>query len=618
MPIQSHTPITDMPEAPGPGDTEDVFDGKAYDVVDYVGGMPGQYNALADVVENNAQHAEAQATIATNKADESAASAVESAASAAQSAASANVVKWVSETESPGAFAEGDNVFNPVGDDYNTYRNKTGVNTDTDPANDTVNWKRINADFPDQTGNAGKILSTNGTEESWIVNNAIPVGTSVIAVSYTADAPEKYIKHTNPLVVRASSYPDLGDTQTSSQTYSQTLLANTAASGNTVQGGQLSSSPAGFIVAGQNDFTDSGVAGAGKVDIFDINSLLLQTLTSDNPVANGKYGSKTSISESGTWLAVSATEEDTDAVNLSGAVYIYENVNGTFTNVQFLKSPNIEVGGYFGSAVSITDNFLVITASGEAVGGNADAGRAYVYENVGGTWTLSQTLEPSPTTVSKMLACSISPTDNYLAVGAYADSSVSTSRGTAFIYKNTGGTFSLEDSVIGSFSVSGGKFGYSLAMNDTWLAVGAPNEDAAGAAASGDGNVYVFQNDIGSWSEFQVINDGGSVSDFGTNVDISGDTLIAGAPLEDSGGSNTGGVYVNQHNGTTFVEIFRSEGGITSVDRLGNSVTITDLGGEFIYAAGGYSSGNYLINYFDGYTIDGLTGSPQIMTRVAK
>lgn len=174
--------ITPLPDAPETTDTPQQFNTKAFAWVQSLDTFVTQANAQATEVNNDAELAEDWAsktdgqvaatdysskeyaigttirgTVGSSKdwaiytastvdgtnysakywADEADTSASEAAASAAAALAAANVTQW----SSGATYSAGDNVWSPV--DYQTYRNKTGTNTATDPSSDSTNWELV-------------------------------------------------------------------------------------------------------------------------------------------------------------------------------------------------------------------------------------------------------------------------------------------------------------------------------------------------------------------------------------------------------------------------------------------------------------------------------------------
>ncbi|MCP4758104.1 MAG: hypothetical protein GY876_01405 [Planctomycetes bacterium] len=90
-------------------------------------------------------------------------------------------------------------------------------------------------------------------------------------------------------------------------------------------------------------------------------------------------------------------------------------------------------------------------------------------------------------------------------------------------------------------------FGNSVALDGNLLAVGAPLETGVAWAT---GAVYVFRLEDGRWvNEAKLIVDDANWGDMlGVDVDLQGDTIIAGAWFNDAYGSNSGAAYVFTRN----------------------------------------------------------------------
>ena len=82
-----------------------------------------------------------------------------------------NASKWISGT----TYSIGDVRWSPT--TYLVYRRKTAGSGTTDPTSDSTNWQKIDA-LPDQTGNSGKYLKTDGTTTSWYINSIVHITSS--------------------------------------------------------------------------------------------------------------------------------------------------------------------------------------------------------------------------------------------------------------------------------------------------------------------------------------------------------------------------------------------------------------------------------------------------------
>jgi hypothetical protein len=132
--------------------------------------------------------------------------------------------------------------------------------------------------------------------------------------------------------------------------------------------------------------------------------------------------------------------------------------------------------------------------------------------------------------------------------------------GSAYIFKNIAGTWTEAQKIVASDRASYDIFGYSVSISEDYAIVGALDTDgeaSGGNAVEGAGSAYIFKNNSGTWSEVQkiVASDRASYDDFGHSVSISGDYAIVGAPDEDedASGGNTvydaGSAYVFENSG---------------------------------------------------------------------
>ena len=87
------------------------------------------------------------------------------------------------------------------------------------------------------------------------------------------------------------------------------------------------------------------------------------------------------------------------------------------------------------------------------------------------------------------------------------------------------------------------RFGYSVSIYGDTIAIGAYGDDDMGSSS---GSVYVFIRNGITWSQQSKLTaDDGAASDhFGWSVSIYGDTIAAGAYLDDDMGSESGSVYI--------------------------------------------------------------------------
>ncbi len=297
--------------------------------------------------------------------------------------------------------------------------------------------------------------------------------------------------------------------------------------------------------------------------------------------ANGDFFGA-SVSISGDYAIVGAMFEDEDAsggntLSTAGSAYIFRNVGGTWSEVQKLVASDRAMSDNFGASVSISGDYAIVGAHYEDEddsGGNTlnNAGSAYIFRNVGGTWSEVQKLDASDRAIGDFFGISVSISGDYAIVGAYFESedasggNTQASAGSAYIFRNVGGTWSEVQKIVASDRGNGDFFGASVSISGDYTIVGAESEDedaSGGNTQASAGSAYIFRNVGGTWSEVQklVASDRAIDDIFGTSVSISGDYAIVGAnqESEDASGGNTksksGSAYIFKNVGGTWSEV---------------------------------------------------------------
>lgn len=133
-------------------------------------------------------------------------------------------------------------------------------------------------------------------------------------------------------------------------------------------------------------YTQTGEGGSNG------NTWTVQTVLEPWPKDGTKFGISVALNRKGTMLAVGA-----NAPNITrGAVYLYElradlahDVHGrstagsSYQHVWTLNSPNVDSSQWFGSALDLTDDYVVVGARGDVVHEQYGAGAVYVFDMEG-------------------------------------------------------------------------------------------------------------------------------------------------------------------------------------------------------------------------------------------
>jgi hypothetical protein len=201
----------------------------------------------------------------------------------------------------------------------------------------------------------------------------------------------------------------------------------------------------------------------------------------------------------------------------------------------------------FGSSVAVSGNIAVIGAP------SSSPGAAYVFVFSGGSWSEQQKLTASDAASNDAFGVSVAVSGSTLVVGASGQNS---NRGAAYVFVQNGSSWSQQQKLTASDGVAGDGFGYSVSISGNKVLVGASEKNTNTGAA------YVFVSSNGTWSQQQVLNSSNSISGdvFGVAVSISGNIALVGASEHNHG---QGAAYTFTTNGTVWMlqqELTASDG----------------------------------------------------------
>jgi len=274
-------------------------------------------------------------------------------------------------------------------------------------------------------------------------------------------------------------------------------------------------------------------------------------IQASNKGSGDNFGRATSISGDGNTVIVGARLEDTGAAN-AGSAYIFTRSGSTWTQQAQIQPSVRASGGAFGTSVTISDDGNTAFVGPGDYETNNGAG-VYVFTRSGSTWTEEVRLKPSTTILGDNFGISISASSdgNTVIGGAYLnDTDGQTDAGAAYIFTRSGSTWTEEAMIQASDLTQHHHFGWAVSMSNdgNTVIVGARYEDDGTDANRDTGAVYIFTRDGSTWTEQSklTVSDPERDDNLGTSVAISGDgnTVISGAPLEDTGGSASGAAYV--------------------------------------------------------------------------
>ncbi|HLX84070.1 MAG TPA: choice-of-anchor D domain-containing protein [Terriglobales bacterium] len=264
-----------------------------------------------------------------------------------------------------------------------------------------------------------------------------------------------------------------------------------------------------------------------------------------------------SVTISGTTIMVGAPcHTNSNGQCGQGAVYVFVASGGKWTQQAELTASNGVAGDYFGWSVALDGNTAVIGAYGKEIMGHAAQGAAYVFAESGGTWTQQAELTASDGIFNDEFGYSVGLNSSTIVIGA-PDRTVGSnqSQGTGYVFTGSGGTWTQQAELTASDGEAGDFFAQSVAVGGSTTVLGAPCHPRNGFAfcQGGSGAAYVFGESGGTWTQQAELtpSDGVAGDEFGVSVSFSGSTILSGASLH-TVGSNQGAAYVFTGSGGTW------------------------------------------------------------------
>jgi FG-GAP repeat protein len=283
------------------------------------------------------------------------------------------------------------------------------------------------------------------------------------------------------------------------------------------------------------------------------------------------------VAASGDALVVGAPEQ----AGGNGRAFVFRRSGRGWVEEQVLMGAR--PGERFGASVALRGNRIVVGAPGGDV-----AGAAYVYDRGAAAWTLTVALAASPSVTGDEFGAAV-------AIGGIGATSVlvgapsATASGTVFEFAppSANAVATLRP------ARAGDRFGAALATSGSAIVIGAPGDASSDPKAPSDtlypgaGAVWVYPLGSSSTPAYIKPEVPGAADAFGTAVAIDGTFLVVGAPLEDSTVDATGkhpddnatnaagAAYLFQRSGLAWPQIAFIKAPFTHAgDNFGRSVAI--------------------------------------------
>ena len=367
---------------------------------------------------------------------------------------------------------------------------------------------------------------------------------------------------------------------------------------------------------GVNGTPDEGASSAGAVYVFTRNGSVWSQqayLKAAHAQLGDRFGS--SVAVSGDTVIVGAPDEDsgTTGVNTTpdeeatnaGAAYVFQRSDGVWSQQAYLKAGNTGAVDAFGTAVAVSGDTVVVGALGEDSGTTGvnstpneyapDSGAAYVFQRNGGVWSQQAYLKAANAEAFDMFGHAVAVSVDTVVVGAFweassttgvnsAPNNVASQTGAAYVFTRVGSQWSQQAYLKASNTTAADHFGHSVAVSGDTVVVGARFEDSGTTGvnstpdegATNSGAAYVFRRDNNEWSQqaYLKASNTGENDWFGHSVAVSGDTVVVGIRLEDSGATGVNSTPDESATDSGAAAVFTGFGAATGITLSGNGVEI--------------------------------------------
>ncbi|HPF37572.1 MAG TPA: FG-GAP repeat protein [Phycisphaerae bacterium] len=303
-----------------------------------------------------------------------------------------------------------------------------------------------------------------------------------------------------------------------------------------------------FAVVGDLE-DDERAQNAGAAYIFKrVNGVWTQVtkLTLASGQQNDYFGCSVAID--GDTAMVGAYWEDPNGVFNGGAVYVYEEADGSWPQVAMITPDDSATNRDFGWRVALHGTTCAISTSGVPASGFDDTA-VYVFEESGGVWSQVARLIPDDPETSDGFGDAVALDGATILVGAPSRYNYSFEAGVAYAFEKVNDVWSQTAKFSAPDPGQNANFGDSVSVDGPTVAIAAPR--ASGGGTTYGGAVYVFERQGGDWGPAERVAPptSGAFQYFGSSVSVRNDLLLVGAEGEDGIEANAGAAYVFRHVG---------------------------------------------------------------------
>jgi len=236
-----------------------------------------------------------------------------------------------------------------------------------------------------------------------------------------------------------------------------------------------------------------------------------------------------------------------DDVNgdFSGSAYLFVRENDSWSQQAKIVANDGSRGDFFGYAVGIYDNTVVVGAPDDDENGDW-SGSAYVFvkDTTNNDWIQKAKLVADDGARLNYFGHSVGIYGDTIIIGAYGHTAKGTDSGSAYIFsRDSKGNWSQQVKLLASDGQASDYFGRSVAIHEDTVIIGSDGDDDYGERS---GSAYIFVRSSDGWIEETKLeaSDEAPRDAFGSSVGIYGHRAVVGAFHNSDNGQWSGSAYI--------------------------------------------------------------------------
>jgi choice-of-anchor B domain-containing protein len=262
----------------------------------------------------------------------------------------------------------------------------------------------------------------------------------------------------------------------------------------------------------------------------------------------------------------------------SGVVYVFSrDASGSWSQTQRLEPASGEVQNRFGIRLAKQDDVLLVSATRA----DAGTGAVYVFRDQGGTWTESGRIEVENRSPADSLGSGLAIDGDWVMVGSISDNGA---RGAAYAFRRNGDSWVQHSKLTPTQLLPEDRFGSDIALNGDRMLVSA----GSAGGGQGAVYAFRYDEATDTWAEQGQLQSPAlnQQSSFGADIALSEDVALVGTPgfLGSTGAVMVFGAGEDGWELQTFLTPFETQGGTSfgsSIAWDGTTLMVGAGGGGF-------------------------------------